>query len=57
MYQLKAEFTLLEVRHYLQKLVIRGLMTESQMIEIVKTFAEEKTKIQEGQRYITIFDK
>ena len=56
MYQLKADFTLLEVRNYLQKLVIRGLMTESQMIGLVKAFAEEKTKIQEGQRYITIFD-
>lgn len=56
MYQLKAEFTLIEVRNYLQKLVIRGLMTESQMIGLVKAFAEEKTKVQKGQRYITIFD-
>lgn len=56
MYQFKVKYSVVEVRENLQKMVRRGLITEMTMISIVKKFAEEKTKVQEGQRFITIME-
>lgn len=56
MYQFNANFSVVEVREGLQKLVRRGMLAEAKMISLVKKFAEEKERIQEGQRYITIVE-
>lgn len=54
MYQFNVKYSVVEVRESLAKMVRRGTLPETRMIEIVKRYAEEKAKVQEGQIFITI---
>ena len=54
MIQLNVKNTVLEVREWLQNMVVRGCLSEREMVRIVKRFSEEKQKAQEGQRFIII---
>lgn len=52
---LSVEMSVVEVREKYLKMVRRGFLLESEAVKIIRTFAEEKKKVIEGQTYITIF--
>lgn len=57
MFQFKVKNSVKEVRDSLQKMVSRGVLTENKMIKIIKKFAEEKTKVQDGQVFIIVMEE
>lgn len=54
MYQFNVKYSVVEVRESLTKMVRRGHLPESRMVQIVKKYEQEKKQVQDGQRFITI---